>query len=88
MYCCAQLVSYPATLVAIAKFSSFSRPHCTAALLALVLQHKQYITSRYTYYITGVGPRNKNSISYFGAPGQKITKVFAKLFLPMNTGNH
>ena len=39
-------------------------------------------------YITGVGPRNKNSISYFGASGQKITKVFAKLFLPMNTGNH
>jgi len=41
-----QLVSYPATLVALAKFSAFSRPHCTTALLKLVLQHRQYITSR------------------------------------------
>ena len=32
-----QLVSHSATLHAISKFSSFSRPHCMAALLSLLL---------------------------------------------------
>jgi len=41
-----QLVSYSATLHSIAKFSSFSRPHCTAALLNLLLSHTQYISVR------------------------------------------
>ena len=41
-----QLVSYSATLHTIAKFSSFSRPHCTAALLTLLLAHKPHISCR------------------------------------------
>ena len=41
-----QLVSYSATLHTIAKFSSFSRPHCTSALLNLILDHKKYISCR------------------------------------------
>jgi len=41
-----QLVSHSATLHAISKFSSFSRPHCTAALLSLILSQRQYLTCR------------------------------------------
>ena len=41
-----QLVSYSSTLHTIAKFSSFSRPHCTAALLTLLLAHKPHISCR------------------------------------------
>ena len=41
-----QLVSYSATLHTIAKFSSFSRPHCTSALLSLILDHKKFISCR------------------------------------------
>ena len=42
----AQLVSYTAALHTIAKFSSFSRPHCTSALLNLILDHKKFISCR------------------------------------------
>ena len=41
-----QLVSYSATLHSISKFSSFSRPHCTAALLTLLLSHTPFINCR------------------------------------------
>jgi len=41
-----QLVSHSATLHAISKFSSFSRPHCTAALLSLLLSQRSYMTCR------------------------------------------
>ena len=41
-----QVVSYSASLHNIAKFSSFSRPHCTAALLSLLLEHSKYISCR------------------------------------------
>ena len=43
-----QLVSYSATLHAISKFSSFSRPHCTAALLQLILSHVSFISCSLT----------------------------------------
>jgi len=41
-----QLVSHSATLHSISKFSSFSRPHCTAALLSLLLSQRPYMTCR------------------------------------------
>ena len=41
-----QLVSHAATLTAFAKFTSYSRPHCTAALLELLLSQRKFITCR------------------------------------------
>ena len=41
-----QLVSYSASLHTIAKFSSFSRPHCTAAVLRLLLDHTRFISCK------------------------------------------
>ena len=41
-----QLLSYSATLHSISKFSSFSRPHCTAALLTLLQSHTPFINCK------------------------------------------
>ena len=41
-----QLVSFSSSLQAIAKFCSYSRPHCTAALLDLLLSQRPFMTCR------------------------------------------
>ena len=41
-----QLVSYSATINSVSKFTSFTRPHCTAALLQLLLDHAPFISCR------------------------------------------
>jgi len=41
-----QLVTYSEVLVSLSRFSDHSRPHCTAAILKLIHQHRPFITSR------------------------------------------
>ena len=41
-----QLVSHSATLLAITKFTSYSRPHCTSALLSLLVSQRRFTTCR------------------------------------------